>query len=554
MAWMDANSSYYGTYDYTPHATCNALLVCGKELAAEMKAAGCTKCHAEDHVGNDWVNLRDPALSRILRAPLAAGGSSLGLAWCRDRKAGKGLPLVTQANLPPDVFRPPAWPKADPSGAARPTFASAADPHYEAMLRIIRRAQGVALASARVDMPGAEIVAGVCRMQAPMPLPATVPPLAAKVAGEDVVELSWPRSAETIGLEFEVYRGDRPDFAPSEATRVSRTAGFRMADTAAPPGEQYYALVLCSGQSRSVPQRAAVRVPQPPPPVTPKDLTATPQPGGVTLDWQPVGAAPLRYNVYRAPAGSRQFAKLTPEPLASPSYADTGAAPGENYEYVVRAVSRRGAESEPTPAAAASALPEAREPVFQALFAQDLDGRLLDSAAVRGARQGPAAVADKALDLAKGGHVSFEHRKEFDLGKRFSLEMWVRLDTLGAMPVIAGCGHFNATGWFLQRYGGGWRWHVGGVSCDGGTPAAGKWMHIVGVYDGKRASLYQDGKLVASTPCAANLTPYGGPMLIGQYATPAEQYQTKGRIAGVKIYGRAISAPEAAEAAKAGGP
>ncbi|MBE3070603.1 MAG: PD40 domain-containing protein, partial [Planctomycetes bacterium] len=97
MAWMDGNSNYYGTWDYTPHATCNAILAAGGALAAEMKSAGCTRCHAPGHVGNDWVNLRDPECSRLLRAPLAKAEGGLGLAWCRERKATAGLPLVTQS-------------------------------------------------------------------------------------------------------------------------------------------------------------------------------------------------------------------------------------------------------------------------------------------------------------------------------------------------------------------------------------------------------------------------------------------------------------------------
>ena len=95
---------------------------------------------------------------------------------------------------------------------------------------------------------------------------------------------------------------------------------------------------------------------------------------------------------------------------------------------------------------------------------------------------------------------------------------------------------------------------MGGVSCDGGKPGAGRWTHLVCTFDGKRASLYQDGTLVASTPCAANLAPYTGPMHIGQYAAVSEPYQTEGRIAGVKIYGRALAASDAAEAFKAGCP
>ena len=92
LAWMDTNSNYYGTWDYTPHATCDAILSVRGPLAAVMQQAGCTACHAPGHIGNDWVNLQTPEWSRILRAPMAEGAKGgLGLAMCRDRKARAGL-------------------------------------------------------------------------------------------------------------------------------------------------------------------------------------------------------------------------------------------------------------------------------------------------------------------------------------------------------------------------------------------------------------------------------------------------------------------------------
>ena len=61
----------------------------------------------------------------------------------------------------------------------------------------------------------------------------------------------------------------------------------------------------------------------------------------------------------------------------------------------------------------------------------------------------------------------------------------------GRMPVVVSCGVWNQAGWFLQRLGGVWRWHVGGVDCDGGQPAEGRWMHLAAVYDGQSLRLYR---------------------------------------------------------------
>ena len=174
LAWMDGNCNCYGTWDYSRHAVCNALGSTKAALLAQMKGAGCLKCHSSQ-LGNDWVNIKTPERSRILRAPLAEGPKSLGLAWCRDRKAAKpSLPFVTQRNQPPDVFRPQKTPAPNSKGKAVTTFADANNATYQAMLKIITGARAAALKAPRVDMPGAIIERGVCRQLPPLAPP--IPP------------------------------------------------------------------------------------------------------------------------------------------------------------------------------------------------------------------------------------------------------------------------------------------------------------------------------------------------------------------------------------------
>ena len=73
MAWIDCNGLYYGTWDYTSHGyALGAWKSTAKHLQAEMAKAKCTGCHGKV-IGGDWINLQSPELSRILRAPLAAG-------------------------------------------------------------------------------------------------------------------------------------------------------------------------------------------------------------------------------------------------------------------------------------------------------------------------------------------------------------------------------------------------------------------------------------------------------------------------------------------------
>lgn len=206
-------------------------------------------------------------------------------------------------------------------------------------------------------------------------------------------------------------------------------------------------------------------------------------------------------------------------------------------------------------AARAAARPLVREPVFVASLASDATAQLLDGRVAKGRPTGPIQFTDGALDLTRGKHIQFTHLPEFDLRHALTVQCWLRIDQPTQMPVVLACGAYQKSGWFLQRYGRGWRWHLGGVSCDGGSPVVGQWVHLTSVFDGRRAKLYQDGRLVADVPCQPNREAWTGPLCIGQYSTAGqEQYQVNGAVAAVKIYQRAISAEEAAAAHREGPP
>jgi len=118
--------------------------------------------------------------------------------------------------------------------------------------------------------------------------------------------------------------------------------------------------------------------------------------------------------------------------------------------------------------------------------------------------------------------------------------------------VIASCGLWQSSGWFLQQLGGVWRWHLGGIDCDGGKVVAGQWTHLTATFDGQVARIFQDGTLVATRAGKANPAPWPGELHVGQYsAGPAPSFQVAGRIAGLKIYHRALTADEAVLAARA---
>lgn len=551
LAWIDSNGLYHGTWDYNANGCAirqwNAIK---QALVARMAEAGCLKCHGPQgsilYFENDWINLKDPALSRILRAPLPPGAPGYGLGLCRNRPVDPRRQRIhllwngyAHAVQPPEAFpRHPLVPP-DPSGPPAITFASTDDPHYQAMLAIIRDARDQVLATPRIDMPGAERIAGQCRQFIPPPVPPAAPPLEARLGPDGVVELAWERSAGIIGLEAEVHRSDRPGFTPSEKTRLARTALGQHIDRAAPEGRHFYALVIVGPTGRSNPSYAEITVPAPPRPPAPLGLRALPASGAVRLMWNAPRPGLAGYYVYRSTPGQDDWKLLSAQPIARPLFTDATAEVGKTYAYAVQAVSIRGTQSElSAPVQAAAVL--VRQPVFVAEFQGTPRAQLYGGGTLAGQLHGRAKTLEGELDLRQGGYLTFPHDERFDLGQPLTVQCRVWFDQPGVMPVVVSCGAWNQAGWFLQRIGNTYRWHVGGIDCDGGQPALGRWVHLTGVYDGQTARLFVDGKLVAEKSGDFNPTPWSGPLCVGQYsAQPAAEYQVHGRVADVKIYHRA---------------
>jgi len=555
MTWIDSNGLYYGTWNYTAHgyALAAARSVRG-QLAGVMRKAGCHTCH-DRYMANDWFNLQKPEFSRILRAPLAKGDKGHGLEICRNHKMDPRRNRIrllrrgyAHAVRPLSSFAKQPIPPIQKGGKPQPTFASTDDPNYQAMLAIIRRGRRDALARPRVDMPGADVIAGKCRMFIPPPVPPEAPPITVTVDAETGrVRLEWERSARMIGLVSEVHRGKTKDFAPGPKTLLSRSLLAHFVDKKPPGGTVHYALILASGDARSAAARAAVTVPLPKPPAAPAGLTATPAVGSVELQWQQVRGPQTRYHVYRATSPDGPFKPLTAEPIVELRYNDTTAPAGVKHVYAVRAVSDRGGTSAPSQPAAAAALPEVRDPLFVAAFTADAQAALYGGKKAPGTLHGKAKIApdDKALDLRNGGYATFPHRREFDLTGKFSLACRVKIVRPSQMPIVASCGYWRQAGWFLQRIGSGWRWHVGGIDCDGGSPALGKWTELVCTFDGRTARLYQDGRLVATQTGHPNRARWGKPLYVGQYSGGVDpSFQVNGLISNVRIYGCAVSPKE----------
>jgi hypothetical protein len=290
-------------------------------------------------------------------------------------------------------------------------------------------------------------------------------------------------------------------------------------------------------------------------PRAPQGVALQARPGEIALTWAVTDEIGLRYRVYRRQGDAEPIRPLSAEPIAQLAYVDVSVEPGREYEYVVRSLDRRGQESDCSAPVRGVPLPLIREPVFLADLTADVDGRRREGPPLRGTLRGAAAVRDGCLDLRDGGYLQYAHLPEFDVGHALSVECWLRIDTPTQMPVILACGEFQRGGWFVQRYGRGWRWYLGGVSCDGGQPADGRWTHLVATFDGRQARLYQDGQPAARVACQPNGQPWTGPLYVGQYGEGNRQsYQVHGAIAGLKIYHRAVSPEEAEALARQGRP
>jgi len=277
LAWIDGNGPYHGTWNYTPRAfRLGEWRNAKNQLIAEMKAAGCVKCHNTGRGGRfepDWFNLENPKHSRILRAPLAKGEDGHGAALCRDAKVDgfRRLRIFStgryeHAVKPLDSFPKQVWRKWDKGAASgKPviSFESTKNKHYQKMLDIITKAGAAARANPRLDMPRGEVyaIAGRHRNIYPVRLPDPMPKVTAEQIPGREVAVRWGLTSRTWGLKVDVYRGDKPDFEISDKTKIARTElGAYIDRSELAAGLHHYAVVFDNDHKRTVPIRVSVKV------------------------------------------------------------------------------------------------------------------------------------------------------------------------------------------------------------------------------------------------------------------------------------------------------
>jgi hypothetical protein len=278
LAWIDGNGPYHGTWNYTPRAfNLREWGGAKNQLIAEMKAAGCVKCHNTGGRGGrfepDWFNLENPEFSRILRAPLAKGKDGHGAALCRDAKVDgfRRLRIFStgryeHAVKPLDSFPKQVWRKWDKGAASgKPvvSFENTKNKHYVKMLDIITKARDAALKNPRLDMPRGEVfaISGRHRNIYPVRIPKKLPKLIAEQIPGGEVAVRWGLSSRTWGLAVDVYRSDKPNFKIDDKTKIARTElGSYIDRSELTSGNYYYAVIFDNDEKRSAPARVSVKV------------------------------------------------------------------------------------------------------------------------------------------------------------------------------------------------------------------------------------------------------------------------------------------------------
>lgn len=583
FTWIDSNGIYYGTWDYTASGPIlTPIEEAKRELVALMRApeSGCAECHADSRrFENDWINIARPEASRILRAPLAKSDADpaeiAGLQLCRNRPFPQDflrLGIMSNGQYEHAVkelkmFPTQEWRQWDESGEPVCSFESRENATYRKALAIIERARAKALTNPRIDFPNAfeapgGIIEGRSRQIIPMSPPNYQIAFQAKQRPDGAVALVWQHSADTIGLVFELRRYNANASGKETETLLTRTERFDYVDVAPPIGKVRYELTPIGDPTTTCGAYRAdesgfkdpsylvergktvvreLETHEAPQPSAPQNVSAESGIERVTITWQEPESSletAARYNVYRVEScGSDDGTLLTPTPIYGTSYVDEAAPVGVDCVYKVVAVSRRGVESEAR-MCAGRALEAPKTVLFSAPMTTNLIADVDDGSATSEPRRvGDVATNEQGAMIGKGAWLAYPNRPEYNPARRFTLELDVTFDEPGNMPVVVGFGHWNVSGWFLQRFNGKWRFHFGGVDCDTTVDVPiGEELHVVATYDGEKLQVRQNGQVVGERVCQPKLTPWNGELFIGQYSGVQEApYQFVGKIRNLKI-------------------
>ena len=320
-----------------------------------------------------------------------------------------------------------------------------------------------------------------------------------------------------------------------------------------------YAVAALDAQGKSGPAALTeARIAAQAPPPRAEGLKAVPGPSNARLTWRAIARKLSGYQLVRR-AGGGEARPVTAVPLQEESLLDVGLDPAVDYTYQVRAVDRAGQCGElsapVTVRPLAHDLARKRGPVFHVAFEGSGDAGPIKPKAVGAVRFAPGIVG-KALDSRRGGCFVYPHQKDFELDGEFAIELWFHVETLDREPILASCGEYNKSGWFVQIFGGQIRFSLGGAHVlDAGPIAVDKWHHLACTYDGRTMCVYMDGKEIGFREASTvDFTPWRGPMYVAQYHSLGDDFQFRGLMDELKLYRIAPTAAEITKAYEAGKP
>jgi hypothetical protein len=162
---------------------------------------------------------------------------------------------------------------------------------------------------------------------------------------------------------------------------------------------------------------------------------------------------------------------------------------------------------------------------------------------------------DKALALTGTAQSTVSTPHAVDTDQSFSVAAWARVDQVGGNQTVASQDGTNVSGFRLRQCGDRWCFvmfpkdiatSVGAVEAQSGVGSAqaGKWTHVVAVYDAaaKKILIYIDG-VAAGSAAYTSTWNSGGSFHIGAAGPGLGEFLT-GAIDDVAVYSRALTAAE----------
>lgn len=137
----------------------------------------------------------------------------------------------------------------------------------------------------------------------------------------------------------------------------------------------------------------------------------------------------------------------------------------------------------------------------------------------------------------------------FDMGKNFSIEAWVKMDSISGVDWIFGTEHSSYARYGLLVAGGLYRFDVGSYlehapdyfATASTSASTGTWDHLVGTFDGATIKLYKNGTLAGSTSWTAN----DGVYPTSQVPAAGPFYSDKGSVDQVQLWNETLTDAQA---------